>query len=77
MAQRKRYYVDPRNYDRRDVAQEGARPASVIGDAMADMVKSGVEIARGAGRSQLVIRKKNGPSSRSAPAATTLTRRER
>lgn len=60
MAERKRYYVNPRDDGRWEVAQEGAKRASAVGDTKGDIVERGVEIAKGAGKFQLVIRKKDG-----------------
>lgn len=60
MAERKRYYVNPREDGRWEVVQEGAKRASTVGDTKSDIVKRGAEIAQGAGNSQLIIRKKDG-----------------
>lgn len=49
MAERKRYYVNPRDDGRWEVAQEGAKRASAVGDTKGDIVERGVEIAKGAG----------------------------
>jgi hypothetical protein len=60
MAKRKRYYVNPREDGRWEVTQEGAKRASAVSDTKAETVRRGAGIAKDAGRSQPVIRKKDG-----------------
>lgn len=60
MAERKTYYVNPRDDGRWEVIAEGASRASAVENTKAETVRRGAEIARNHGHSQLIVRKLDG-----------------
>ena len=60
MANRERFYVNPREDGKWEVTREGGKRPSAVTNTKDDAVSRGAKIAKNRGYSQLIIRKKDG-----------------